>query len=590
MFEDTNKPDQFTDLRRQAETMARDQWLDPTVLSADDIRRLIHELQVHQIELELQNEELRRAQAALEASRDRYSDLYDFAPVGYLTLNEKGLIIEANLTITAMLGLTRDSLLNRALTSFIAKEDQEQYYLYHQQPFDAQTPRTCEIRLERADHSQFYALIEAIKIRHKGSRTQVYQMVISNITERKLADLALRESNQRLEQTLTELKESQAKLMQQERLAAVGQLAAGIAHDFNNILTTMMGFAELLQTYPDTPELVRVNLGHILTAGQRAVRLVQQILDFSHKSIRRPQPLDLVTFTQEVVNFLSHTIPENVHLSLNAEPGTYLVEADPAQLQQLLTNLAVNARDAMPGGGDLQILLARVKIKNGIYCVGCNQAIGGEWVRLTITDTGSGIPSTILPHIFEPFFSTKKTGEGSGLGLAQAIGIVEQHVGHITVDSQEGRGTTFAIFLPPLTAPQDHAAPAETKPVLSGHGETILLVEDEPLVLEATRGMLAYLGYQVLTAQNGTEALALYSRHRHEIALILSDMVMPDMEGVVLFDILKGQTPALKMVMMSGYPLGQRGAKLLRQGVVNWIQKPTLLADLSQVISQALAR
>lgn len=590
MFETTNKSDPFAELRRQAEAAARDTVIDPAELAVDDIRRLIHELQVHQIELELQNEELRRAQANLETSRDRYSDLYDFAPVGYLTLNEKGLIVQANLTITAMLGLARDVLLNRSFTSFVATEDQDHFYHYRRQPFDADAPRACELRLVRADHSQFYAYIEALKTRDKESRAPVYQMVISNITERKLAEVALRESNQRLEQALTELKESQAKLMQQERLAAVGQLAAGIAHDFNNILTSIMGFAELLQTYPDTPDIVRANLGHILTAGQRAVRLVQQILDFSHKSIRRPQPLDLISFTQEIVKFLSRTIPENIQISLNVEPGAYLVEADPAQLQQLLTNLAVNARDAMPTGGTLRVVLNWGEVKGKVECVGCCQAVSGNWIQMTLTDTGSGIPPAILPHIFEPFFTTKRTGQGSGLGLAQAIGIVEQHAGHLTVESQVDRGTTFAIYLPPLAAQKSNIAPAATRPIVSGHNETILLVEDEPMVLEATRSMLIYLGYHVLTAQNGGEALALYSDHRDEIALVLSDMVMPDMEGVVLFDILKEQTPAIKMVMMSGYPLGQRGAKLLKQGVVDWFQKPALLADLSHIIGQALAR
>jgi signal transduction histidine kinase/ActR/RegA family two-component response regulator len=411
--------------------------------------------------------------------------------------------------------------------------------------------------------------------------------VFIDIAERKQAEEALRESHHRLEKALTELKEAQEKMVQQERLAAVGHLAAGIAHDFNNILTSILGFAELLQISPDTPEPMRADLRKIVASGQRAAHLVRQILDFSRKSIRQPRPVDLASFIKEIVKFLERTIPENVHIGLEIEPGEYLIEADPIQIQQMLTNLVLNARDAMPVEGTVQVNLSRVTAQ-GEVCVACNQAFEGEWIWVTVTDTGIGIPAEVLPHIFEPFFTTKEVGQGTGLGLAQVLGIVQQHAGHITVDSQVGQGTTFTIYFHPLTPSQDSAKTEETAPIWQGQGETILLVEDEPAVLETNKTMLQHLGYQVLTAANGREALAVYTAYQDTIDLVLSDMVMPDMEGEALFNTLKAQNPEIRVVMMSGYPVGEKGARLLEQGLVDWFQKPVSLRDLAQLISKAL--
>ncbi len=285
---------------------------------------------------------------------------------------------------------------------------------------------------------------------------------VQDITERKKAESqreaaleALRESKQRLEQTLAELKATQEQIVQQERLAAVGQLAAGIAHDFNNLLTSMTGFAELVQMDPRVPEGVQPELSRIVKQGQRAGHLVQQILDFSRKSMRQPQPLKLAPFLKEAVKFLERTIPETIHIRLEIEAVESMIQADPTQLQQVLTNLAVNARDAMPEGGELKIRLSSLTLARGEESPGPDIS-PGEWVVLSVSDTGTGIPAEILPRIFEPFFTTR-TPEGSGLGLAQAYGIVKQHGGYIDVESHVGEptlgspgGTTFTIHLPAL--------------------------------------------------------------------------------------------------------------------------------------------
>jgi signal transduction histidine kinase len=316
-----------------------------------------------------------------------------------------------------------------------------------------------------SDQHPFNILFQSIKL--------IKEELDSLFAERKKAAEALQNSNTQLQLALSELKQTHEKMVQQERLAAVGQLAAGIAHDFNNILTTILGFAELMQMSPDTPAAMQSDLQKIIASSQRAAHLVHQLLDFSRKSIRHPKQFDLASFTKESVKFIERTIPENIQINLNLEPGDYLIEADPTQLQQVITNLAVNARDAMPTGGELRIELSRIVCADNIHCVLCHQPIEGEWVQLEVTDTGSGISADVLPRIFEPFFTTKKVGEGTGLGLSQVSGIVVQHQGHIRVESQVGQGTTFTIYLPVVLASGDEAPEPKPAQMKQGQGETI---------------------------------------------------------------------------------------------------------------------
>ncbi|MCB8989896.1 MAG: PAS domain-containing protein [Ardenticatenaceae bacterium] len=389
-------------------------------------------------------------------------------------------------------------------------------------------------------------------------------------------------------QDITERKQMELQLVRQERLAAVGQLSAGIAHDFNNILTSILGFVQVLQLSPDTPTSMQSRLQKINDSGQRAAHLVRQILDFSQKTVRQLQQVDLSSLVEKSIQFLDPIIPENIQINYHVQPGDYLINADPSQLQQVITNLAVNARDAMPAGGELQIALSRAESMGKFYCVMCAQPIKGEWIQLRVTDTGSGIAPDILPQIFEPFFSTKEVGKGSGLGLSQVSGIVGQHQGHTRVESQVGQGTTFIIYWPPAQVEQEAAEP-EPVQLRQGAGETILVVEDETAVLEAITAILEYLGYQVLTAATGVEAITIFEASQSQIDLVLSDMVMPDMDGEALFQHIKATNPDVKMIMMSGYPLGDRGARLLEQGLVAWLQKPMSLERLSQAVSQVLS-
>lgn len=389
---------------------------------------------------------------------------------------------------------------------------------------------------------------------------------------------------------ITHSKELEQRVTQQERLSAIGQLTTGIAHDFNNTLTSILGFAQLLHKSREIPESARESLAIIISSGRHAADLVRQMLDFSRQSIRAPRQFDLAPLCKEIVRFHRRAIPETITIQLDIEPADYLVRADPTQIQQLLTNLLLNARDAMPDGGRLRVKLARGEASGAIQCALCHQPLTGDWVTITVSDSGSGIMPEHLSRIFEPFFTTKEVGKGSGLGLAQVFGIVKQHDAHISVHSQPERGTTFVVHLPP-TLPNGHGEPAEKPacaPITQGGNETILLVEDEPTVRGAMRTMLEHLGYNPLEAANGREALDVYAAHRQDIALVLSDMVMPEMGGLALFTALREQNPGIRVVLMSGYHPGKNKDELLQQGVADWFQKPVSLDLLSRVLREAL--
>lgn len=387
---------------------------------------------------------------------------------------------------------------------------------------------------------------------------------------------------------ITEERAIQKRIQQQERVAAVGQLAAGIAHDFNNILTSIIGFAELLLLDPGLPASAKDDIERITKQGHRAAHLVRQILDFSRQTISSKQPLNLLPVIKETVKLLERTIPEDIHISLEIMPGEYTVFADLIQLQQALTNLAVNARDAMPNGGNLHFKLFQLAV-SPVDEPPAPDLEAGDWVALSITDTGHGIPPELHGKIFEPFFTTKEVGEGTGLGLAQVYGIIKQHEGVIDVSSQPNAGTTFTLYFPARAlAPGAMLAEGRSE-IPRGHQEVVLLVEDNDSVRDITTAMLKRLNYQVITANNGVAALNLYRQHQQEIALVLTDMTMPEMGGAELTLTLRKIDPAVKVVVLTGYPLNSDAKEVLVEGVVDWLQKPVALEQLAQALNRTLS-
>jgi two-component system cell cycle sensor histidine kinase/response regulator CckA len=361
--------------------------------------------------------------------------------------------------------------------------------------------------------------------------------LVREIAERKLGEEALRASEEQLRQS--------------QKLESVGQLAGGIAHDFNNLLTVINGNSDLLLRRLDD-EKQRERVEEIKRAGERAAQLTRQLLAFSRKQILQPVVLDLNHVVPDVGKMLRRLIGEGIDLITALDPGLGQVDADPGQIEQVLMNLAINARDAMPKGGKLTIQTANVYLDESY--VRTHAAVKpGPYVMLAVSDTGHGMDAETQARIFEPFFTTKEKGKGTGLGLSTVYGIVKQSGGNICVYSEVGRGTTFKIYLPCVGEAAEPHAQAAPQSITPQGVETVLLVEDDEIVRKLAREILELNGYGVLTAADGGEALSLCEHHEGPIHLLLTDVVMPQMSGREVAERATALRPAMKVLYMSGY-------------------------------------
>jgi len=377
---------------------------------------------------------------------------------------------------------------------------------------------------------------------------------------------------------LTEVKRLQQQLQQAQRMEAVGRLAGGVAHDFNNLLTGISGYAALVLDELAEGDPLRGDVEEIVKAAERAAALTRQLLAFSRKQVLQPRVVDLCAVVRGMERMLARLIGEDVALEVSCEPGLGRVKADPGQIEQVLLNLAVNARDAMPGGGTLRVEL-------------CNRGPSGEapegWVLLRVADSGTGIAADVLPHVFEPFFTTKEVGRGTGLGLSTVYGIVAQSGGRVEVRSEPGTGAAFEIALPRVEpeAEEEPGAPAAPR---GARGETVLYVEDEDGVRALGTRTLRRLGYTVLEARDGGEALRMSERHPGAIDLLLTDVVMPRMGGKELADTLAARHAGLRVLYVSGYT----GDVVARHGVMEegrgFLEKPFSPALLAERVRESL--
>jgi PAS domain S-box-containing protein len=422
---------------------------------------------------------------------------------------------------------------------------------------------------------------QPVEIQIDGSLQKIFEVEICSLSgEGHHWILMLRE--------VTHDRQIQSRIHMQDRLATVGQLAAGIAHDFNNIMATILVYSDLLKknlrSNPDALDQLAI----IQQQVQRAASLIRQILDFSRQSVMEPASLDLLPFIKEFEKLLARVLPETIRVKLKFHPGEYPVHADPTQLQQVFMNLAINARDAMPNGGILSfdikhLVLSRGDIPPSPYLP------FGEWIAITIGDTGTGIPDEVIPHIFEPFFTTKPVGEGTGLGLAQAYGIIKQHDGFIDVQSKVGEGTRFAIYLPILPSKPLEKVDVHYASPHEGHGQTILVVEDDPITLNAIQDLLEAQAYQVIPANNGSEALQILENKSEIIDLLVSDMVMPEMGGLALYNHVQERWPEIRTLFVTGHPLGVERQSLLENKQITWLQKPFSVPEFFFKVEEVLS-
>jgi signal transduction histidine kinase len=376
-------------------------------------------------------------------------------------------------------------------------------------------------------------------------------------------------------QDITERVEMEAQLLQQQKMEIVGHLAAGVAHDFNNLLTVINGVADLEANSLPQDDPQREPYETILEAGMRAAALSQQLLAFGRKQIMQPIELSLSDTVERAASMLRRVINPNISIVLRRPRRTGQVFADPTQIDQMLLNLAVNARDAMPDGGTLTMETSDVVVDNE-YAELHRSVVPGRYVMIAVSDTGTGMDDKTRERIFEPFFTTKPIGKGSGLGLTTVYGIVKQS-GHIWCSSELGKGTTFRVYLPQVSSPTARADPTGSDAALPG-SETILVVDDDPGLRPITKRILERFGYTVLLAGSGKEALQLLEAHGGQIHLVLTDIAMPAMTGFELAERLRERMPALPVLFTSGVP---------EEGV-RFLAKPYTAQTLTRKIREAL--
>jgi len=653
-----------------------------------DIQALVHDLRVHQIELELQNEALREAQAELEAAEERFRELYDQAPVGYCTVDEGGLVLEANLTVATLLGVFRGTLIGQRVQAFIPQPDKDAYHRFSAALFETRSPRSIDLRMVRADGERRVVRVDAVVKALDGA--PVCLATLSDITGREDAE-RVRQSEEQFRKlflsakdalafgspggavdrvngafaamhgyTIEELErmnvtrlfppsklaafssmvtsvlagqthtyetehlhksgrlvpvevsvskadfgdgprflavyrdltdrkraaEVEAQLQQAQKLESVGRLAGGVAHDFNNMLTVVISRCDLAIELAGAESPVLEDLVEIRGAATRSAKLTRQLLALARKQPSAPVVLDLNESVAGMLGMLRSLVGESVALEWKPGAGLGPVRVDPLQLDQILANLCVNSRDAIDRSG-------RVTVETGSHtlseanCARHVEAVPGEYVRLTVRDNGRGMDPTTLAHLFEPFFTTKPQGEGTGLGLATVHGVVTQHGGFLEVDSEPGAGTTVSVYLPrhPGEGPRVQAPVAAR--AAGGH-ETVLLVDDQQVLLKSTTRILERAGYHVLPASTPEAALRIAREHPGEIHLLVTDVVMPGMNGQELAEAVLAKRPDTRRLFMSGYTADI----IARHGVlddgVSFLQKPFAGVHLTAKVREAL--
>jgi signal transduction histidine kinase len=448
--------------------------------------------------------------------------------------------------------------------------------------------------LKESGHDLPFILVSAV-VSEETAVTAMKAGAHDYIMKRNLARLVpaiereLREAQTRAARKAAEtaLRQSEAQLRQTQKIEAVGRLAAGVAHDFNNILTAIMGHSELLLRQLDADDPRRKNAEQIEKVTYLAAGLTRQLLTFSRKQVIEPRVLNLNAVILDIKKMLRRLIGEDIEFCTLLDPAAGHIKADPGQIEQVIMNLAVNARDAMPNGGKLTVTTANTTLdKNHLNNFPDMDA--GDYVMLAIADTGTGMSEEVKAHLFEPFFTTKPSGQGTGLGLATCFGIVKQNASHINVHSEVGSGTTFKIYFPQvqsaLEPPRVRNQPTEA----AGGNETVLLVEDEPVVRELAVATLREKGYLVVEAVNGEEGLRLARQHDGKIDLVLTDVVMPVMGGKEMADALRTYHPDTKVLFTSGYTeeaLGHHGVLLPGIG---FLPKPYLTTTLTRKVREVL--
>jgi len=511
--------------------------------------------------------ERKRAEEALQETQQRLQAIMDNSPAMIYWKDAQGRYSLVNRQWLELCQVSREQAINRTDQDIFDSETAEILMANDRNVLGARKPLEFEESIPHEDGMRTYMSIKFPIFDSAGNPCAVCG-ISTDISERKHLEDQIRQG---------------------QKMQAVGQLAGGVAHDFNNMLGVIMGHSELAISLLKPEDPLRHELEVIFNTTERAATLTRRLLAFSRKQVLQPKVTDLNVVVTEMEKMLRRVIPEDILLYTALEPQLWQVMVDPSQIEQVLMNLVVNARDAMPKGGKLTVETANVLLDDS-YCRSHAEAKPGKHVMLAVTDTGSGMDAATQARLFEPFFTTKEKGKGTGLGLSMVYGIVKQSGGNLHVYSEPGKGSVFRIYLPQAEGTARPAKSSATRVAVLGGDETVLVVEDEAQMQELVQSVLEKHGYKVLSARHGKEALLVSENHQGPIHLLLTDVLMPQMGGPELAERLMPQRPEMRVIFMSGYTdnaamIGQ----LLRQGF-QYIEKPFTSRDLAKKVRAVLDR
>ena len=531
----------------------------------------------------------RQGQIDLEVSRDRYMDLYDFAPVGYLTLSAEGLIEQVNLTAADLLGERRERLTSTRFAAFVRQGDVESWYQHFLQALHHDGRQRLEFVLVKASGKEFHAQLDCMRVVDDRSSPMV-RIAVTDISDRKEAE--------------AEVRRFEAQLREVQKMESLGTLAGGIAHDFNNILGAILGNVTLAREELGKSHPAQASLGEIYKASLRARNLVRQILTFSRREPQQLVTQPLHPVLEETHKLLRATMPASVQLDVSIPMQPLYAHADANQMQQVLMNLCTNAWHALKEGAGRIGMGLDVVVLDEAAAHRVGDLLGGRYAHLWVHDTGAGMDEATRKRIFEPFFTTKPVGQGTGLGLSVVHGIVTAHHGGITVESEPGVGSTFHLYFPlaedpsPAVSVAGPTAPTPTNGTVTtsptpltgrGHGEHVLYVDDDETMLVMVQRLLERGGYRVSSFQSANEALAAVRSRPEDFDFVVTDFNMPELSGLEVARALQRIRPQLPVVLSSGYITEDLRDQAQLAGVRTLLEKQNTFQELCALVEQILA-